>query len=246
MSRNIWPLLFLGIILFSSLVSAETVKVSNYVNDYANIISDAQESELNTILKQLYDSGVAQYSIVTVKSLEGRDIESYSLEVAQGKLGDTEKNNGLLLVVALDDKQYRFEVGRGLEATLNDAKIGRVGRTYLVPNFQAEDYGKGIVEASKAVNSILLGQEPAEMSDISVHVDLKIVLWLIIFFIFMGYRFYLFYKLIRRKDKYFSAVDAAILVFGHGRGGLGGSGGSGGFGGFGGGGFGGGGAGGRW
>ena len=245
MKKIFWTILIL-FLLFCPFVVSETVKIKEFVNDYAGIIKDKQE--LDSISKQIYDSGVAEYSIVTIKSLEGQDIESYSLNLAQSNLGDTEKNNGLLLLVALDDRKYRFEVGRGLESTLNDAKIGRVGRTYLVPNFREEKYEQGVLEASKSIRSILLGDVESDYYVEETSPEIVDYYQLVSFFIMI----IIFIIIIvsqskKRKGKYFDAATAAIIIFG-GRGGRGGGfgGGSGGFGGFGGGGFGGGGASGGW
>src|SRR3989344_7374734 len=107
--------LVLILLIFLPAVFSADVKVTGFVNDYANIIDASSKTQLETNLKQIYDSGIAQYSIVTIKSLEGKDIVSYSLELAQGVLGNKEKNNGLLLLVSLDDRKYWFQVGRGLE-----------------------------------------------------------------------------------------------------------------------------------
>jgi uncharacterized protein len=249
-------------------LSFAAVELKGFVNDYADIIDEQSEQELNSMLEQIYDSGIAEYSIVTVKSLEGKDIESYSLEIAQGKLGDKEKNNGLLLLVALDDREYRFEVGRGIEYILTDAKTGIIGRQYIVPNFKNRDYGKGIVEASAAIKKILLNESGAEefnkcecteeqvlmQNDVTGECSCKdfsaILPYIIIgsLFVFAIFGFVIFiavkYGNKQGKNKYFNAATAAIILFG-GRGGSGG-GHSGGFGGFGGGNFGGGGSGGSW
>jgi uncharacterized protein len=242
----------LAILVFLLIIPSvfSLAQINGFVNDYAGIIDSNTKAQLEDNLKQIYDSGTAQYSIVTVKSLEGKDILSYSLEISQGKLGDTQKNNGILLLIALDERDYRFEVGRGIEYLLNDAKAGRIGRTYLVPNFQSGNYSKGILEASLAVKSVLMGDNSSEyyVSD-AKQPNLNQVE----FFIYLGL-FILFFILpiiinIRRNkkknSKYFDAATGAIILFG-GRGGGGFSGGSGGFGGFGGGSFGGGGASGGW
>lgn len=147
------PLMFL---LLLPLVFSQPAEIKTYVNDYAEILTPAQEQELTSLLREISNSGAAEYSVVTVASLEGESLESYSLRLAQEKLGSEAKNNGLLLLVAIEDREYRFEVGRGLEAVLNDAKIGRIGRTYLVPDFRKGNYDRGILEASKSVKSILL------------------------------------------------------------------------------------------
>src|SRR3989344_8394868 len=126
------------LVLIVPIVLAETpsdIRLTGYVNDYANIISTEYVAEINAQLNGLQDAGIAEVAVVTVNNLKSQDIESFALQVAQGKLGDSEKNNGLLLLVSIEDRAYRFEVGRGIEPILNDAKVGRVGRNFLVPNF---------------------------------------------------------------------------------------------------------------
>ena len=228
-------------------VFSEKIEIKGLVNDYAGILSPEEENALDEILGQIFNSGEAQYSLVIIDSLEGTAIESYSLELSQGELGDTEKNNGLLLLVAIEDRKYRFEVGRGIEYILNDAKVGRIGRTYLVPNFKQGEYGKGILEASLSVKSILLGDtESTYYVRESVPAgQIANTIWFIFifFFLFVIPLFGAMFSKRRSNNWYFNAaLGAAILFGGGGRGGRGG----GGFGGFGGGGFAGGGAGGGW
>ncbi len=119
---SFWILLLALMVSLVIAQSAENIQIKGFVNDYANIISPDYKSKIEGALTQLYDSKAAEFSIVTIESLEGKDIESYALNVAQGKLGDKEKNNGLLLLVAVKDRKYRFEVGRGLEPILNDVQ----------------------------------------------------------------------------------------------------------------------------
>ena len=208
---------------------------------------------IKLVLQKLYATKTAEFSVVTIDSLEGQDIESYALNLAQGKLGDKEKNNGLLLLVSVSDRKYRFEVGRGLEPIFNDAKIGRIGRTYLVDNFRDGAYGKGVYEASLAVSSILMGDNesayyvpdtpPQTRRNNSSSFISFLIFFMIIFSILgsMGKKGSTY----RKRDRFFDAALMAGLMFGgRGRGGFGGGLGGGGFGGFGGGGFGGGGAGG--
>ncbi|MBD3248984.1 hypothetical protein GF336_02985 [Candidatus Woesearchaeota archaeon] len=238
-----WRLLFLFFALCIFINDTSAVEINNYVNDYAEIIDDTTEDELNSILKQIHESGESEYSIVTIDSLEGVSIESYSLDLAQGNLGDSEKNNGLLLLIAVEDRKYRFEVGRGIEYILNDAKVGRIGRVYLKPNFQAEQYSKGILEASLAVRSVLLGDETSDYYVTGNEVDTAVianwtpVMLFIIFFVIFPLLGAIFKKK-KSDNKYFNAAMGAVILFGGPRGGSRG----GGFGGFGGGGFGGGGA----
>lgn len=255
---SFWILVLSLIILPLLVQSAENIQIKGFVNDYANIISPDYKSKIEGALTQLYDSGTAEFSIVTIESLEGKDIESYALNLAQGKLGDKEKNNGLLLLVAVKERKYRFEVGRGLEPVFNDAKIGRIGRDYLVENFRNGDYGRGIYEASLAVKTTLLGEKDSGyyVDDNNYQVKISpiisviffLVFWIIMISVMVSIKRNHYKKNKQRKNDYFGAALMAAWLFGGRKGGgFGGGGfGGGGFGGFGGGGFGGGGASGGW
>lgn len=233
-------------------VSSNAQEIKGFVNDYANVLSPEQEAELEGILNSLYEAKLAEYAVVTINSLEGRDIEGYAYELAEGNLGEEGKNNGLLLLVAVDDRKYRFEVGRGLEPVLPDITAGRIGRQYLVPNFRNEDYGLGVIEASKAVKAIIaedtnstyyntdrsLGEELERVQTL-FHIGFIIVIILLIAFAT--------WQTGRRKkrgddsDYFLAAWALGNILSNKGKGGF-----SGGFGGFGGGSFGGGGASGGW
>lgn len=152
--------LFIIALLLCALVSAQTI--TTFVTDNANILEPSEESQLESILSNLKDKGAAQYAVATIQSLEGRDIQGTAFEMANGVLGEEGKNNGLLLLVAVDDREYRFEVGRGLEPILPDIVVGRIGRDYLVPHFREGNYGLGILEASKAIEARLLSQNESE------------------------------------------------------------------------------------
>ncbi len=235
-----WWAGILFILLLAMPVLALEGEIKTYVNDYAEILDAAQEQEISSKLAALQQQGLAEVAIVTIPSLEGRDIDGYALELAQGNLGDSEKNNGLLLLIAVEDRKYRFEVGRGLEPIFNDAKIGRIGRTYLVPAFKEEKYGEGIIAATQAIEQELHDPTALEQSEpISPIKALAFVF--ITLSIFASVFGFIARKVSRRwqNNDYFVAALAAASMFNR-------RGGSGGFGGFGGGGFGGGGAGGGW
>lgn len=236
--------LFAMVLALSASASA-LVPIDGFVNDQADIFTADEEAALSAQAQAMFDAGRVQYAIVTVPSLEGLPPSEYAYQIAEGNLGHSEADNGLLLLIAPNERQYRFEVGRGLEGTLNDAKIGRVGREYLVPAFQAEQYGAGVLAASQAIDALTQGQEPAYPESSNASGGTILLVWLIIYLaIFIA----VMAARKRRKTKYGDAAEvAAWMLLGSRppRGGGGGFGG-GGFGGFGGGGFGGGGAGGGW
>ncbi len=119
---------------------------SIYIQDYAGVVSPETKSRINSLGSQLAAKTKAQIVVVTTKTLEGAVLEEYSLEVLrQWGIGDKTLNNGVLILVAVDDKQSRIEVGYGLEGALPDAKTGRIQDNYMIPYFQKGEYDKGIL-----------------------------------------------------------------------------------------------------
>jgi uncharacterized protein len=122
---------------------------SHYVEDYANVINNADEQSLNGILQELEQKTGAQYIVLTVETTEGLPIEQFSIElVEKWKLGQKGKDNGMLFTLAAKDRRYRFEVGYGLEGFITDQFCGQVGRDSLVPYLKKGDYSRGIYQAN--------------------------------------------------------------------------------------------------
>ena len=251
--------IFLILLSINAIGQEQEYSITGYVNDYSWVLSDPIKAEIETIAKELQDSGKAEYAIVIVDTLNGEDIAGFSYRLGEGVLGDKEKNNGLLLVVAMQDKLYDIEVGRGLEPILPDILVGRIAREYLVPNFQAGIYEAGILETSYALKAVLdenieSAYYPKEHQ--LTFLDFIPLFVLLGFFALMIYlmidsmkKDYKKYKKDHKDEDYFIAAWLLSSMMRGGRGGKGGfSGGSsgGGFGGFSGGSFGGGGSRGGW
>ncbi len=132
-------------------------KPYNHVVDLAGIIHDDVEAGLDRYLLELEQKTTAQFVVLTIKSLEGEPLEDFSINIAHNKwkLGQKDKDNGVLLLVSLQDRKYRFEIGYGLEGILPDSLVGSIGRQYLVPYFREGDYSQGIFAASLAVINII-------------------------------------------------------------------------------------------
>jgi len=121
----------------------------HYVEDYANVINPSEEQSLNGVLQELEQKTGAQYIVLTVETTGGIPIEDFAIELAgKWKLGQKDKDNGMLFVLAKSDRKYRFEVGYGLEGFVTDQYCGRVGRDVLVPYLKRGDYGGGIYQAN--------------------------------------------------------------------------------------------------
>lgn len=137
-------------------VSALTVPpYTARVMDEAGILSSTEKSEVTSYLESLEDTTGIQIAVLTIPSLEDEDLESYGIKVAQAwKLGDREKDNGALLLIAYAEHKVRIEAGYGLEGRLTDAKCGLIIRNVITPKFRSGKYGEGIIEGVKNMGGI--------------------------------------------------------------------------------------------
>ena len=127
-----------------------------YINDYANIIDSEVEDYIFENSVKLNNETSAQIVVVTIDSLEGNSIEEYATELFRNfGIGDKDKNNGVLFLVALDERKSRIEVGYGLEDLLTDGKTGRIQDEYMIPYFKNNSFSEGILNGYKAVFEIL-------------------------------------------------------------------------------------------
>jgi len=144
-------------------VGAAVPQPTGYVTDEAGLLTTQQIASLEEKLSDYERQTSNQIVVLTVKSLEGQDIESYSMAVAEAwKAGQKHKDNGAILVVAPNERKVRIEVGYGLEGVLTDAKSAQIIRNILVPRFQAGDYYAGINGAVAAMEAVIGGEFTSE------------------------------------------------------------------------------------
>lgn len=141
-----------GFVLAVSVVThAEDIKQirpTGYVTDLAGIIKPAAKQQLEALGAELEQKTGAQMAIVTVKSLDGNDAATYANNLfKQLGIGKAKDDNGVLLLVAPNDRRYWTEVGYGLEPTINDARAGDAGRL-AKSYFRNGDYSSGITAAA--------------------------------------------------------------------------------------------------
>ena len=130
------------------------------VTDDAQILSDETRKSVTERLKAHEDKTTNQIAVLTVTTLDGASIEEYADEVFKTwKLGQKGKDNGILLIVAPQDRRMRIEVGYGLEDTMPDGVAGSIIRNVITPHFKNSDYNQGINEGVKAILSVLEGGE---------------------------------------------------------------------------------------
>ncbi len=155
--------LTLAVLMISSPLFAATVPaLKGRVNDYAKIIRDSDEREIEEYLAGIEQSSGIQIAVLTMPSLDGDDISSFGIKVAdKWKLGDKDKDNGAILIVAYAEHDLRIEVGDGLEGSLTDAKCGLILRNVIVPEFKNGNYSAGIKKGVMNMGAIATGDESA-------------------------------------------------------------------------------------
>lgn len=142
--------LMLGIILLSGCGSeareaAPALELTGRVVDQADVIDSKLEDQLTARLARLERETGAQMVIVTTQSLKGQAIEDYSLRMANAwGVGSKQGHNGLMLLVAPNERKVRIEVGRGLETVMTDKICRQIIQQAIVPHFLKNDMAAGI------------------------------------------------------------------------------------------------------
>jgi uncharacterized protein len=162
---------FILLILFLGnfpLPAADVPYLTGRVTDNAEILSESTRQSLTAMLKAHEDRTGNQIAVLTIPTIGGEGIEEYAVEVFNTwKLGQEDKDNGVLIVVVPHDRRMRIEVGYGLEATLTDAMAGRIIRSVMTPKFKNGDYDGGVTDGTKAIVAVLEGGELAEVESSS-------------------------------------------------------------------------------
>ena len=115
-----------------------------YVNDFANVLSEETESEIQTHAISLANETTAQVCVLTIDSLEGEDISEYSVKVFRDwGIGNEQENNGVLILLSVDDREMWVTTGYGVEGTLTDITLGQMRDTFAVPYYSQDDFDTG-------------------------------------------------------------------------------------------------------
>ncbi len=160
MRRGIAPWFAVGLVicLVSFAFAFNFPPLTGRVVDQANVMTAESRGDVESKLKDLEDKSGIQLVVATVKSLEGSDIESYANELFRfWKLGQAQKSNGVLLLVAPSEHKVRIEVGYGLEGTLTDALSSVIISSAIIPRFKTGDFSGGIERGVDGVISVLSG-----------------------------------------------------------------------------------------
>ena len=158
---------------FTSLAFAfDFPALTGRVVDQAGVMSAESKSDIEAKAKTLEDKSGIQLVVATVKSLQGGDVETYANELFRfWKLGEAKKNNGVLLLVAPNERKVRIEVGYGLEGTLTDALSSVIISSAIIPRFKTKDYSGGIERGVDGIISVLSGDSAEWQPKVNVRTE---------------------------------------------------------------------------
>ncbi|HEX3020160.1 MAG TPA: TPM domain-containing protein [Chitinispirillaceae bacterium] len=235
--KNFIPLLFLVYPVFATQFPA---RPQGPVADYASIIDAQTEAMLSGIGQSLWQQAGFALIVATIPSIGEESVEEYSTGLYEKwKIGAKGKDEGALIVLAMEQRKIRIEVGYGAEGYLNDARTGRLLDSYGIPYFKKGDFSQGmlslavglarIVEEEKGVSLSIPGGNYRRINQVqTTHLSpFQLILILIVFIVLVSTRF--------GRSLLFWMLISSLSGSGRRRGGFGGGFGGGGFGGFGGG-----------
>lgn len=249
-------LLLLTFVRGAGAVQIAVPKPQGYVTDLAGVIDGPTKVRLTNLIDELKQKTGAEIAVVTVRTTKPETAYDYAMAIAeQWKPGSAGKDNGVVFLVATDDRAIQILTGYGVEGPLPDGKVGEIRDTLVKPAFRAGDYSRGIADATVTMAALIAADNGVKLSGAPAPVRARtqrgggigtaIVLILLILVVSA------FLNTLGGpggRGRMGGLGGVGPIILGGGRGGFGGGfgGGSGGFGGFGGGSFGGGGAGGNW
>ncbi len=237
-NKNIVITSFLVLIfLLPSLISAQDLPSEpvGHVNDFAKMLTSGERQQLEQKLRNYRDTTTTVISVATLDNLGGISIEEAATSLFnEWKMWEDNKDNGVLILIAQQERKMRIEVGYGLEGAIPDVMAGRIVREILTPSFKKSDYYGGLDRATSALIQLASGEFEGELAD-DQSSDGSNTADFIVFLLFL---FFVFYSSSRGggkgrgKGRKRRTLGPGGFIFLGGGGGFGGGSSGGGFGGF--------------
>jgi len=131
------------------------LKPTDYVNDFAHVLDQSTIAQMDEICRQIDQKAHAQIAVVTIHTLDGKDIESYAVDLFhQWGVGSKSKDEGVLILYAIDDHRARIEVGYGLEPILTDGKVTSFQRE-AIPLMRSGNYSQALLLVTARVANVI-------------------------------------------------------------------------------------------
>jgi uncharacterized protein len=165
MKTKIFFVAFFFFLFFPALTFAQTIPnlptLQKYVNDNAKVLTSSDVFDINNLAAQIEANSTVEVAVLTINSTQPYAIQDYALQVFRANgVGKQQNSNGILIVVAVSDRQYFIATGYGLEGLIPDAKAGDIGRACFIDSgyFKSGEYGKGISCAVQDIGNVVENQ----------------------------------------------------------------------------------------
>lgn len=199
------------VILLPLVFALERPYLEKYVNDFGNVLDQKCEDKINKLSNEIEKRTTAEIVVVTMNSLCDNDIcedlEKYSNDLfRQTGIGKKDKDNGVLILIFIQDKRYRIEVGYGLEGEITDFVASDIAEKFMVPFFKQNDYCSGLYNAVFQLGQVIIGENNStifviEKDSIKTETDESKTVEIIIFLIFVIFLIVFLYLIIKNPNK---------------------------------------------
>lgn len=190
-------LLTVAVLLLSSFAHAQVPAPQGRVNDFAGIISPEYKQKINDLIAEVEQKTSAEIAVVAQSSIAPYSAADYAqMLFDHWKIGKSGKDNGVLILLAVKEREWRIHTGYGVEGILPDGVCGRIGREYMVPYFKEGKYAAGFYFGTAAVAQIIAKDAGVTLNGLpqenSQAVDPLLILFIIImiFIVFIGPMFW--------------------------------------------------------
>lgn len=164
----------LAILADSSDALLARLQPQGYVNDVAGVLSQSERGTLESFLADVEQKTGSEVAVVTVPSLEGGEIDDFTNRLFEKwKIGKKGRDNGVLILAAIQDRKARIEVGYGLESVIPDAEAGRILREQMFPQFKQGRYGAGLILAAQTVANAVARHSGVQLTGLPLAQDVS-------------------------------------------------------------------------
>ena len=141
-------------------------KAVGHVNDFAGVIDNGLERSLDNYLQSVKQQTGAEIAVVAVSDMGGLDVDTYAVELMKTwGIGSKERNEGVLVLLAIEERKWRIEVGYGLEPVITDLEAGQLGRDIMAPLFKAGQYSEGLARGALAMATAIAEEKGVTLTD---------------------------------------------------------------------------------
>jgi uncharacterized protein len=218
MIRKKVSLIFFFTLLLANFAFAEKIadlEATDYVNDFAGVLTKDQVLELSQQLFSLEKANGNQVAVVIVKNLDGDYIEHYATKLYEKwGMGTKELDEGVLFLVSIEDRTMRIEVGYGLEPVLTDGISKDILDNTVRPEFKNGDYYQGIKKGVENISTVLNGGTlPVKASDTSMGGSDWFTIAIVLFILFINLFAWFFAIIARSKSWWLGGVVCFVIGF---------------------------------